>query len=157
MLLVSHFASRVSLASSFSLYLLQASRQFLSLAFHMAMMCTAWHTPICFGEGRLYIVPEGYLCILELVWWYGAQEFAYVREPAVVRCVLGLYGHPFYSMLWIYSFLNLSSQYHWFWDQCISESRLIQTPQVCVRFSFNFRHWLILFHQPIAISQRLGL
>jgi len=33
----------------------------------------------------------------------------------------------------------------------------IQTPQVCVRFSFNFRHWLILFHQPIAISQRLGL
>jgi hypothetical protein len=26
-----------------------------------------------------------------------------------------------------------------------------------VRFSFNFRHWLILFHQPIAISQRLGL
>jgi len=32
--------------------------------------------------------------------------------------------------------------------------RLIQTPQVC---SFNFRHWLILFHQPIAISQRLGL
>jgi len=23
--------------------------------------------------------------------------------------------------------------------------------------SFNFRHWLILFHQPIAISQRLGL
>ena len=59
--------------------------------------------------------------------------------------------------LWIYSFLNLSSQYHWFWDQCISDSRLIQTPQVCVRFSFNFRHWLILFHQPIAISQRLGL
>ena len=37
------------------------------------------------------------------------------------------------------------------------ESRLIQTPQVCVRFSFNFRHWLNLFHQPIAISQRLGL
>jgi hypothetical protein len=35
--------------------------------------------------------------------------------------------------------------------------RLIQTPQVCVRFSFNFRHWLILFHQPIAISQSLGL
>jgi hypothetical protein len=59
--------------------------------------------------------------------------------------------------LWIYSFLNLSSQYHWFWDQCIPESRLIQTPQVRVRFSFNFRHWLILFHQPIAISQRLGL
>ena len=27
----------------------------------------------------------------------------------------------------------------------------------CVRFSFNFRHWLILFHQPIAISQSLGL
>ena len=26
-----------------------------------------------------------------------------------------------------------------------------------VRFSFNFRHWLILFHQPIAISQSLGL
>ena len=41
--------------------------------------------------------------------------------------------------------------------QCTPESRLIQTPQVCVRFSFNFRHWLILFHQPIAISQRLGL
>ena len=36
------------------------------------------------------------------------------------------------------------------WSQCISESRLIQTPQVCVRFSFNFRHWLILFHQPIC-------
>jgi hypothetical protein len=51
----------------------------------------------------------------------------------------------------------LLSQYHWFWDQCIPESRLIQTPQVCVRFSFNFRHWLILFHQPTAISQRLGL
>jgi len=30
-------------------------------------------------------------------------------------------------------------------------------PQVCVRFSFNFRHWLILFHQPSAISQSLGL
>jgi len=44
-----------------------------------------------------------------------------------------------------------------FYDQCIPESRLIQTPQVCVRFSFNFRHWLILFHQPTAISQRLGL
>ena len=28
---------------------------------------------------------------------------------------------------------------------------------VSLRFSFNFRHWLILFHQPIAISQRLGL
>jgi len=39
----------------------------------------------------------------------------------------------------------------------VPESRLIQTPQVCVRFSFNFRHWLILFHQPIAISQSLGL
>ena len=26
-----------------------------------------------------------------------------------------------------------------------------------VRFSFNFRHWLFSFHQPIAISQRLGL
>jgi len=35
--------------------------------------------------------------------------------------------------------------------------RLMQTPQVCVRFSSNFRHWLILFHQPIAISQSLGL
>ena len=23
--------------------------------------------------------------------------------------------------LWIYSFLNLSSQYHWFWDQCIAD------------------------------------
>jgi len=33
----------------------------------------------------------------------------------------------------------------------------LQTPQVCVRFSFNFRHWSILFHQPIAISQSLGL
>jgi hypothetical protein len=53
--------------------------------------------------------------------------------------------------------LGLSSQYHWFWDQCIPESRLKQTPQVCVRFSFNFRHWLILFQQPIAISQSLGL
>ena len=31
--------------------------------------------------------------------------------------------------LWINSFLGLSSQYHWFWDQCILESRLIQTPQ----------------------------
>jgi len=30
-------------------------------------------------------------------------------------------------------FLNLSSQNHWFWDQCIPESRLVQTPQVCVR------------------------
>jgi hypothetical protein len=29
--------------------------------------------------------------------------------------------------------------------------------QFCVRLSFNFRHWLFLFHQPIAISQRLGL
>ena len=29
-------------------------------------------------------------------------------------------------------------------------NRLIQTPQVCVRFSFNFRHWLILFHLPIC-------
>jgi hypothetical protein len=55
--------------------------------------------------------------------------------------------------LWIYSFLGFSSHYHRFWDQCIPESRLIQTPQICVRFSFNFRHWLILFHQPIAISQ----
>jgi len=36
-------------------------------------------------------------------------------------------------------------------------SRLIQTPQVCVKFSFNFRHWLILFHQSIAISQSLRL
>jgi len=42
-------------------------------------------------------------------------------------------------------------------DQCIPESRLIQTSQICVKFSFNFRHWLFLFHQPIAISQRLGL
>jgi hypothetical protein len=25
------------------------------------------------------------------------------------------------------------------------------------RFSFNFRHWLTLFHQTIAISQSLGL
>ena len=41
--------------------------------------------------------------------------------------------------------------------QCIPESRLIQTPQVCVRLGFSFRHWLILFHQPIAISQSLGL
>jgi len=55
--------------------------------------------------------------------------------------------------LWIYSFLNLSSQYHWFWDQCIPESRLIQTPQVCVRFSFNFRHWLILFVSPANCHQ----
>ena len=41
--------------------------------------------------------------------------------------------------------------------QCIPESRLVQTPQVCIRFSFKFRHRLILFHQPIAISQSLGL
>ena len=26
-----------------------------------------------------------------------------------------------------------------------------------VRFSFNFRHWLILSYRPIAISQSLGL
>jgi len=26
-----------------------------------------------------------------------------------------------------------------------------------VRFSFNFRHWLILLHQPIAISQSFRL
>ena len=29
----------------------------------------------------------------------------------------------------------------------------MQTPQVCVRFSSNFRHCLILFHQPTAIRQ----
>ena len=42
-------------------------------------------------------------------------------------------------------------------DCCIPGSRLIQTLQVCVRLSINFWHWLILFHQPIAISQSLGL
>jgi len=52
-------------------------------------------------------------------------------------------------------FLTCHHSSHWY--QCIPESRLIQTPQDCVRLNFNFRHWLILFHQPIAISQSLGL
>ena len=75
-------------------------------------------------------------------------------------CASGCHGtHPPWPtlilsfMLWIYSILNLSSQFHWFWDQCIPESRLIQTPQVCVRFSFNFRHWLILFVSPANCHQ----
>ena len=53
------------------------------------------HIPSVIGKGRLYIVPEGYF-LLELVWWYGAQEFACVRESAVERCV-GICGHPFIS------------------------------------------------------------
>ena len=31
-----------------------------------------------FGEWYLYVVPEGHFCILELVYWYGAQEFTHV-------------------------------------------------------------------------------
>jgi len=52
------------------------------------------HLPNVFGKGRLYIVPKGYSCILELVWWYGAQGFAYVRKSAVEQCV-GITGHSF--------------------------------------------------------------
>jgi predicted flavoprotein YhiN len=59
MQLISHFASGSFLASSFSQFLLQALRQFLH--------GNDVHLPSVFGKGRLYIVPEGYFCILELV------------------------------------------------------------------------------------------
>jgi hypothetical protein len=51
------------------------------------------HIPSVFGKGRLYIIPEGYFCILELERWHGAQEFAYVREFGVEQCVR-ICGHP---------------------------------------------------------------
>ena len=54
-------------------------------------------------------------------------------------------------------FIPFLACHHSINDFEIPKSRLIQTPQVCVRFSFNFRHWSISFHQPIAISQSLGL
>jgi hypothetical protein len=51
-------------------------------------------SPGVFGKWYLYVIPEGHFRILKLVWWYGAQEFAYLRESAVERCV-GIGGHPF--------------------------------------------------------------
>jgi len=42
-------------------------------------------------------------------------------------------------------------------EQCICVSFTKKVMLKFVRFSFNSRHWLILFHQPIAISQSLGL
>ena len=52
--------------------------------------------------------------------------------------------------------LNLSSRYHWFWYQCIPESRLIQTPQVCVRFSFNFRAGWFCFTSQLPSARDSG-
>ena len=54
-----------------------------------------------------------------------------------------------------YHNLNATSNHNQMLSQVVAASCTF--PQVCVRFSFNFRHWLILFHQPIAISQGLGL
>jgi len=54
--LVSHFASAVSLASSFSQFLLQALRHFLPLVFHTAMMCIS---QVCLGRGVCILFQKG--------------------------------------------------------------------------------------------------
>jgi len=56
MQLISHFASGISLVSSFSQSLLQALRQFLPLIFHMAMMCKS---QVCLGRGVCILFQEG--------------------------------------------------------------------------------------------------
>jgi len=49
-------ASGNSLASSFSQFLLQASRQFLPSVFHMAMMCIS---RVCLGKGVCILFQKG--------------------------------------------------------------------------------------------------
>ena len=55
-----------SMASSFSQFLLQAYCAEAVSAFSIPYG-NDMHFPSVFGKGRLYIVPEGYFCILELV------------------------------------------------------------------------------------------
>jgi hypothetical protein len=59
---ISRFASGRSLASPFSELLLLALRHFLPLIQYGNDL----HIPSLFGKGRVYIVPKGYFCILEL-------------------------------------------------------------------------------------------
>jgi hypothetical protein len=59
--MVSHFASGISLASYFS------QLQALAVSAFSVPCGNDVHLPSMFGKGRLYIVPEGYFCILELV------------------------------------------------------------------------------------------
>ena len=56
MLLISHFASGISLASSFSHSLLQALRQFLPSVIHMAMICKS---QLCLGSGVCILFQKG--------------------------------------------------------------------------------------------------
>ena len=56
MQLISHFASGISLASSFSQFSLQALRQFLPSVFHMAMICTS---QVCLGRGVCILFQKG--------------------------------------------------------------------------------------------------
>jgi len=56
MQLIFHFASGISLASSFSQYLLQELRQFLPLVIHTAMMCIS---KVCLRRGVCILFQKG--------------------------------------------------------------------------------------------------
>ena len=75
-----------------SQFLLQALRYFLPLLLHMAMMCIS---QVCLERDVCILFQRGIPANWSWsAWWYGAQEFAYVRESTVERCV-GIDGHPF--------------------------------------------------------------
>jgi hypothetical protein len=67
MLWISHFASGTYLAKPFRRFILRTLRQFLPCC-SIRAYGNDLHIPSVFGKWRLCFVPEGYCCILELVW-----------------------------------------------------------------------------------------
>ena len=90
--LISHYDSGISLASSFSLFLLQALRQFLPLVFRMAMMCIS---QVWLGRGICKFFQKGTHVYWR--WCDGMQPkemHVRVQEFTAEQCV-GIRGHPY--------------------------------------------------------------
>jgi len=111
--LISRFASGISLASSFSQSLLWALRQALPLVFHMAMICNSQE---CLESGICMLFHKG-----NFAYWswfdgmHGAQEFTYA---------MGICGRVMHRNLWSYFYSRKGGAWMWLFPLCWQQQKM---------------------------------